>query len=384
MVEGGFNSISKFELFIWDLEILLQLQKKLGDRIVLKGGAAAQFYIPVEYQRTSVDIDMICSATRDELHRTLSEIESEFNGEMDYCKFKAHKPKNPKLELGSLETYYFKVPSICNAKELNYPQGEQQEVKVEVLYSDHTYPATRIEKPELFALVTRHGFNILALENLFADKLTTLGPNTIGIPDDRADEQFKQIYDLVTLFTSNVERVLSSKEYIEKCYRETALAECQNRKVPYDHELLLRDMKLMVNRIKDIENSSSTQKFANDFQSLYLRKAVNRDKALWAIAGYQLGLLIEYIFCDCKKITHFREIEELTTRLRFDDIRGPERGHLNNAVRNALRTDFGAMHELSDNLLQKRLNRIIWVLVSHVPLKEIENSVKKAVTSFSI
>ena len=27
MTDGGFNSLSKFELFIWDLEMFLQLQK---------------------------------------------------------------------------------------------------------------------------------------------------------------------------------------------------------------------------------------------------------------------------------------------------------------------------------------------------------------------
>ncbi|MDD4295842.1 MAG: hypothetical protein PHC69_02665 [Ruminiclostridium sp.] len=42
MEDGGFNSITRFELFIWDLEMFLQLQKKLGDKILLKGGAATQ------------------------------------------------------------------------------------------------------------------------------------------------------------------------------------------------------------------------------------------------------------------------------------------------------------------------------------------------------
>lgn len=42
--EGGFNSLPRFEMFIWDLEMFLQLQKKLGDKIILKGGAATQFY----------------------------------------------------------------------------------------------------------------------------------------------------------------------------------------------------------------------------------------------------------------------------------------------------------------------------------------------------
>ena len=379
MGEGGFNSISKFELFIWDLEMLLQLQKKLGDKIILKGGAAAQFYIPVAYQRTSVDIDMICLATSGELHEALSEIEQEFNGEMDYCKFIAHRPKNPKLELGALETYYCKVPSICDTKELNAPRGEQQEIKVEILFSDRTFPVTQIERPELFALETRHVFKVLALEALFADKLTTLGPNTIGITEDRADEQFKQIYDLVTLFVSNAEQVLSNKDKIREHYRDAAITECMIRNIPYDHEQLLRDMRLMVDRIKDIENSKAIQKFSNDFQSLYLRKTVNRDKALWAIAGYQLGLLIEHIFGDCTKILHYREIEEITNKLQFDNIRGPERGRLNNEVRSALETAFGAIPELSKDLMKKRLSRIVWELASIVPLDEIRSTLRKAV-----
>lgn len=88
MAEFGFNSLSKLELFIWDLEIFLQLQKKLGDNIILKGGAATQFYVPMASQRTSVDIDMICQADRDEVHQIIAEIEDEFDGVEDYFKFR--------------------------------------------------------------------------------------------------------------------------------------------------------------------------------------------------------------------------------------------------------------------------------------------------------
>ena len=50
MSDGRFKSIARFELFIWDMEIFLQLQSKLGDKIILKGGAAVQFYIPTTSQ----------------------------------------------------------------------------------------------------------------------------------------------------------------------------------------------------------------------------------------------------------------------------------------------------------------------------------------------
>lgn len=58
MEKLGFKNMARMELFLWDLELFLQIQSILGDRIVLKGGAATQFYLPVEMQRTSVDIDM--------------------------------------------------------------------------------------------------------------------------------------------------------------------------------------------------------------------------------------------------------------------------------------------------------------------------------------
>src|SRR6056297_673091 len=101
MIEGGFNSLSKFELFIWDLEMFLQIQKRLGAKIILKGGAATQFYIPISSQRTSIDIDMICLASYEEVESAIKEIEDHLNGVEDYCKFKLHIPNNPKVGLVS-------------------------------------------------------------------------------------------------------------------------------------------------------------------------------------------------------------------------------------------------------------------------------------------
>ncbi len=70
----GFNNLARMELFLWDLEIYLQVQSLLKDKVVLKGGAAAQFYIPVEYQRTSVDIDLICLVSGAEIAEAVQNI----------------------------------------------------------------------------------------------------------------------------------------------------------------------------------------------------------------------------------------------------------------------------------------------------------------------
>lgn len=378
MTDGGFNSLSKFELFIWDLEMFLQLQERLGDKIILKGGAATQFYVPVSSQRTSIDIDMICLASRAEVHQVISEIENEFAGVEDYCKFKLHTPKNPKLGLDALETYFLTVPSICNEQELFSTKGKQ-EVKIEFIFSEDKYEINKIKKPELFALETKKEFNVLAFENLFGDKLTTLGPNTIGISDERSDEQVKQIYDVITLFTSNLERVLKNKQLIKENYEKVAHVECQIHNFKYDKDLLLEDMKALICRLKNIEGDMKLFQRANDFQSLYLRKSVNRDKADWAIVGYQLELLVEYIFTDDLRIVQFREINEFIGKLKFEHIKGPERGKLNKEVRTILEANFGNITGLSVDLFRKKIDRVLWELVTFVDFQTIRGSLKKII-----
>lgn len=378
MADGGFNSLSKFELFIWDLEMFLQLQKRLGDKIILKGGAAAQFYVPVAFQRTSIDIDMLCLASREEVHEVISEIENDFSGVDDYFKFRLFEPRNPKLSLDALETYFQTVPSICSEQELFATKGKQ-EVKIEFIFSKDEYTINKIKQPELFALETESEFNVLGFENLFADKMTTLGPNTIGISDERSDEQVKQLYDVITLFISNLDCVLKNKQLIKANYEKAAQIECLMRYLKYDRDLLFDDMKILINRLKNIESDNTLLQRANDFQALYLRKSVNRDKAEWAIVGYQLELLINYIFKDDTRILRFREIQDLIENLRFEHIQGPERGRLIRDVRVILEENFGRTSEFSQNLFRKKLDRIVWELTSFVDFEVIHEVLRKTV-----
>lgn len=372
MIDGHFGSLSKFELFIWDLEMFLQFQRKLGDKIILKGGAATQFYIPISSQRTSVDIDMICLATRQEVYSAIAEIENGFKGEGEYCKLRLHVPKNPKVGLDALETYYETVPSICNGKELFATRG-RQEVKIEFIFSKNQYDICKITQPELFALNTKQMFHVLPFEHLFADKLTTLGPNTIGVSELRSDEQAKQIYDVITLFLSNIDIVFELKSQIKVHYENTALDECAIHGISYDLQELVADMKTLIGRLKNIENDAQLFQRMNDFQALYLRRPVNRDRAQWAIVGYQLDLLISFLFYDDKRVLRFREIEEFITKLKFEHVRGPERGAINNEVRKVLETSFGKIEGYSKEFFRKRIDRIIWELLALVDFDDIKD-----------
>ena len=375
MKEGGFNSFSKFELFVWDLEMFLQLQKKLGDKIILKGGAATQFYLPVPAQRTSIDIDMICLATKEEVRTAIEGIEENLGGESKYCKFIRYQPENPKVKLDELETYYVMVPSVCDSHELYSTNGKQQ-VKIEFLYSTGEYKINRIIKPELFALETEQEFNILALEDLFADKLTTLGPNTIGISDHRKDEQFKQLYDVVTLFTSNVVFILNNKESIKENYIKVAKKECKMHCIEYDAALLYEDMQLLLKRIENIETNEELMARAYDFQGFYLRNTVNRDKSGWVIAAYQIELLIRYLFEYDNKILEYYKVEQLIERLQFNKIHGPEKGKKYQLIRDILKKAFLPNQHISEELFKKKFDRIIWELMREYTYMEIYNVIK--------
>lgn len=376
MIAGGFNSLAKFELFIWDLEMFLQFQKKLGEKIILKGGAATQFYIPISTQRTSIDIDMICLANPEDVHDAIHHVENELNGVGEYGKLKLHEPKNPKVGLNALETYFEVVPSICGEKELYSSNGKQQ-VKIEFLFSKEIYEIQKIKKPELFALETEKEFNILAFNHLFADKLTTLGPNTIGVSDERADEQLKQVYDVITLFISNMSQVFRDKEEIRTNYYKAALVECKIHHIEYDQDKLLVDMILFIRRIKNIENDSVLMQRANDFQSLYLRKSVKRDKTEWAIVGYQLELLVNYIFNEDRKVLEFEKIKELIEELKFSNIKGPEKGNLNNLARKTLIETFSSIEGLTQDLFKKRMDRIVWELAAYIEYDELRKTINK-------
>lgn len=50
MEEYGFKNMARMELFLWDLELFLQIQKILGDRIVLKGEPQHSFIFRVMHK----------------------------------------------------------------------------------------------------------------------------------------------------------------------------------------------------------------------------------------------------------------------------------------------------------------------------------------------
>ena len=64
-----------------------------------------------------------------------------------------------------------------------------QELKIEFILQPEKWEYERRTGENIFAVNSSWNYQILPLNYLFADKLTTLGCNTIGVQNERLDEQ---------------------------------------------------------------------------------------------------------------------------------------------------------------------------------------------------
>jgi len=367
-----FNSLARMELFLWDLEIFLQIQAILQDKIVLKGGAAAQFYLPIEYQRTSVDIDMICAVGVEAVEKALEAIERKFKGTKELFKAQPHTPKDPKTNFPMM-TYYMEVPSACTEKELFGKKiAGAQEIKIEFHFADEALSIQRISSPHIFALETEQTYQLLPLDDLIGDKLTTLGPNTIGIPMDRVDEQIKQIYDIFWLLEFNRDNIDFSR--IEESFLARAESEARQRSLTVNITDIFSDMMAQMKQlsIMDLEKDKVLLKRINDFQSLYVRKGLNRSSADWAIIGAKIHLLLGFLSLNKDAKIPLDSLFQCERILEFTHLEGTEKGRLARRFREEFSKDFEKYSDHPAKVFKgKSPARILWAVANTDNVEEL-------------
>lgn len=367
----GFTNLSRLELFLWDLEIFLQLQKILKDKIVLKGGAAAQFYFPVENQRTSIDIDIICSAHEVEIKRALEQIEKAFSGSGNLFKARLYTPNQPKTVL-PLHTYHMEVPSVCTGKELFGKSPGVQEIKIEFHFSKGPLPIYSIAAPSIFAVKTDLSYQVLPLNDLIGDKLTTLGPNTIGIPVERADELVKQVYDLASLLEFHWEEV--DFPSIRKAFLSRAKGEAGQRGLSKSMPEIFFDMVGQMKRISviDLENDQEMVRLINNFQSLYLRKSLNKMPAQWAITGSKIHFVIDYLSRNKDGKDPLTLLFQWERAVEFGAVTGEDRGKLIKRFKEKFLQKFGSRGLYPPKILKgKNPVRMLWAILTPKNMEEV-------------
>ena len=385
MEEFGFKNMARMELFLWDLELFLHIQKILGDKIILKGGAATQFYLPRDAQRTSVDIDMLFFGTEEEIKKTLRKIEEYLGTEDELFYFHKHSPKNPKTNL-PLHTYYTKVPSVLSNAERNMERESipYQELKIEFILQPEKWEYERRTGENIFAVNSSWNYQILPLNYLFADKLTTLGCNTIGVQNERLDEQVKQFYDIMMLSRNCISEMQCS--VVKEKYLKRAEQEWNTRKITlgstlegrdYEPKYIVKDVEKQLLRYQqaDIGEDAELKKFINDFHSLYLNRKVQYDPKTVACGASLVRLMYELMISGMgwDKVKQALEIEK---KLGMEHLSGPEKGQKIRKLRNQFIQEFGKDSVIPASTLKgKDLKRVFWAVVNIDNLNKIEGMI---------
>lgn len=385
MEEFGFKNMARMELFLWDLELFLHIQKILGDKIILKGGAATQFYLPRDAQRTSVDIDMLFFGTEEEIKETLRKIEEYLGTEDKLFYFHKHSPKNPKTNL-PLHTYYMKVPSVLSNAERNMDRESipYQELKIEFILQPEKWEYERRTGENIFAVNSSWNYQILPLNYLFADKLTTLGCNTIGVQNERLDEQVKQFYDIMMLSRNCISEMQCS--VVKEKYLKRAEQEWNTRKITlgstlegrdYEPKYIVEDVEKQLLRYQQADSGEDAElkKFINDFHSLYLNRKVQYDPKTVACGASLVRLMYELMISGMgwDKVKQALEIEK---KLGMEHLSGPEKGQKIRELRNQFIQEFGKDSVIPASTLKgKDLKRVFWAIVNIDNLNKIEGMI---------
>lgn len=385
MEEFGFKNMARMELFLWDLELFLHIQKILGDKIILKGGAATQFYLPRDAQRTSVDIDMLFFGTEEEIKETLRKIEEYLGTEDELFYFHKHSPKNPKTNL-PLHTYYMKVPSVLSNAERNMERESipYQELKIEFILQPEKWEYERRTGENIFAVNSSWNYQILPLNYLFADKLTTLGCNTIGVQNERLDEQVKQFYDIMMLSRNCISEMQCS--VVKEKYLKRAEQEWNTRKITlgstlegrdYEPKYIVEDVEKQLLRYQQADSGEDAElkKFINDFHSLYLNRKVQYDPKTVACGASLVRLMYELMISGMgwDKVKQALEIEK---KLGMEHLSGPEKGQKIRKLRNQFIQEFGKDSVIPASTLKgKDLKRVFWAIVNIDNLNKIEGMI---------
>ena len=369
MEEFGFKNMARMGLVLWDLELFLHIQKILGDKIILKGGAATQFYLPRDAQRTSVDIDMLFFGTEEEIKKTLRKIEEYLGTEDELFYFHKHSPKNPKTNL-PLHTYYTKVPSVLSNAERNMERESipYQELKIEFILQPEKWEYERRTGENIFAVNSSWNYQILPLNYLFADKLTTLGCNTIGVQNERLDEQVKQFYDIMMLSRNCISEMQCS--VVKEKYLKRAEQEWNTRKITlgstlegrdYEPKYIVKDVEKQFLRYQQADSGEDAElkKFINDFHSLYLNRKVQYDPKTVACGASLVRLMYELMISGMgwDKVKQALEIEK---KLGMEHLSGPEKGQKIRKLRNQFIQEFGKDSVIPASTLKgKDLKRVL-------------------------
>ncbi|MCX6132633.1 MAG: nucleotidyl transferase AbiEii/AbiGii toxin family protein [Ignavibacteriales bacterium] len=366
-----FTQAIKVETFLWDLELFGQLQRRLGERVALKGGAAAQLYLAPERQRTSVDIDVIYLGSASGIPDVLASIHRDLGEDDLYFKFNKHTPLNPKTVL-PLETYYVTVPAVTAKAPIN--------IKLDFHLMDTLeLPVVELEGAAAFVVPLAFKPRCISASALLGDKLLTLAQGSVGIPPEREDDIPKQLYDLHEL-----SRIVDTRD-VSTVIRAMGTLFARELAVRTEKVTLLEalgQMIVLLERYSGLDSAKS-DKAARDaiqnFRSNYEPRPF-RNPIAWGIVSKRLQLLARCFLDGAQHpLTYLQDVDRMVALIAFEDERFEK---MRPALRESLRVDFiGILKTQGHDDVAKRLKnslpeRVLWEAVTPTNLEVIGEKIE--------
>ena len=366
----GFSQASEVEVFAWALELCGQLQDVAGRSLVLKGGAAAQLYLPLEKQRASVDLDFVTSLPGDEVRQLLHNLSAKFAVAHPYFLFREYIPEEPEVGLPR-ESYFVAVPASLSQPGVETAGPPGRDVKVDILYLDEPLPAQEVAPRAAFALDLAFSPYCFSVGTLIGDKFLTLATESIGIPATRAADLTKQLYDLDHL--TRVE--MNERTMADMCQAIEVLVPIESR-----YRGIQVTVPAVIGQIRETLSgwaavdlgmaSPEVKGHITAFQGNYLRAEARLPLHGWAIRALRLRLVLDCVEEALLKgrLAAFEQVrlaDRLEVHIRGDHLEPERRGSHRERVRKALLSRFSEMTGLRRREFKGRpLERIFWQMVS--------------------
>lgn len=365
----GFTQPQILELFAWDYEVACQLQR-LSENLVLKGGAAAQLYLPTEVQRGSVDVDLTTNLGAAEVEQLMAKLSKRFEKFKPYFQFRRYKPKAPKINV-PMNTYEVMLPSVFQ---------ESCSIKLDVLTSKLSLPKAELTGAETFALNVS-SVKALSLGALIGDKILTLAKETIGI---ESEENYpKQIYDVEMLtFKSGKlteKEIRNAAETIEKIVVE----EAKFRNIEATPQKVLEDVEKTMTQYSQVDTTTSkpsTKRSINNFQQFYVNKKERQTKLYeWSCRALRIKFLATLMKSNITGEIKAEKAFQIIQKSQETSSRIKEAGKLNTQkIRTQLLAHAQTRIPHYKELRGKPAERVLWQVLTPNNIDEIAEIIQNS------
>ncbi len=303
-------SKSLIEIHLNALEIAQQLQK-YDKTLILFGGTAAQFYIPSNLQRTSLDVDLITNYS----YKKIDEV---MEGFFPQIGLKPIKGKKLKTTYGTR----FSVPVELNFSTAGF--SREPCVKVEIVSkTKEQFNKTNMKKSILHDLDMGE-FILLSREDIFSKKLITLDIDNLGIHKDSGrdlplnmSKQISDIYRLYLLFDKsdfqNVGKNLFQQleNEIKNCNSDSKPDSCIENICS-----IMRSLSLVETTKSDNESKILTEGYKS-LRNFYLPKDAKMDFNELGSLGWTFEHLLKSILLDNKNVNNTKILEHYDIKEKY-------------------------------------------------------------------